>query len=156
VINGEYCNSLDDKGRFLIPSKIRNEITGSNLIITRAVEKCLWIFTPDEWMHISNLVMGSSSMFNKRTRLLQRRIIAPAQECEIDKTGRITIPPSLRKSAGLESKKEAIILGVQNYMELWDVDAYNSYLLDSEDDFLEAAEDLDKLLRQDLKQKDSN
>jgi len=156
VINGEYCNSLDDKGRFLIPSKIRNEITGSNLIITRAVEKCLWIFTPDEWMRISNLVMGSSSMFNKRTRLLQRRIIAPAQECEIDKTGRITIPPSLRQSAGLESKKEAIILGVQNYMELWDVDTYNSYLLDSEDDFLEAAEDLDRLLRQDLKQKDNN
>ncbi len=156
MINGEYCNSLDDKGRFLIPSKIRNEITGSNLIITRAVEKCLWIFTPDEWMRISNLVMGSSSMFNKRTRLLQRRIIAPAQECEIDKTGRITIPPSLRQSAGLESKKEAIILGVQNYMELWDVDTYNSYLLDSEDDFLEAAEDLDRLLRQDLKQKDNN
>ena len=78
---------------------------------------------------------------------MQRRIIAPAQECEIDKSGRITIPSTLREYADLGSKKEAIILGVQNYMELWDVDSYNEYLIDSEDDFLEAAEDLDKLLR---------
>ena len=138
---------MDDKGRFLIPSRIRNGITGNVLILTRAVDRCLWIFTPEEWKKISDLIMGASSMFNSRTRLLQRRIIAPAQECEIDRSGRITIPPTLRHSAGLESKKEAIILGVQNYMELWDVDAYDGYLLDSEDDFLEAAEDLDKLLR---------
>lgn len=147
MINGEYRNSLDDKGRFLIPSRIRNGISGNNLILTRSVDRCLWIFTPEEWKKISDLIMGASSMFNSRTRLLQRRIIAPAQECEIDKSGRITIPPTLRQSAGLESKKEAVILGVQNYMELWDVDIYDNYLLDSEDDFLEAAEDLDKLLR---------
>jgi len=147
VINGEYRNSLDDKGRFLIPSRIRNGITGNVLFLTRAVDRCLWIFTPEEWGKISDLIMGASSMFNSRTRLLQRRIIAPAQECEIDKSGRITIPPTLRQSAGLESKKEAVILGVQNYMELWDVETYDKYLLDSEDDFLEAAEDLDKLLR---------
>ncbi|MDA3941847.1 MAG: division/cell wall cluster transcriptional repressor MraZ [Spirochaetia bacterium] len=149
MINGEYRNSLDDKGRFLIPSRIRNEITGNVLILTRSVDRCLWIFTPEEWEKISELIMGASSMFNSRTRLLQRRIIAPAQECEIDKSGRITIPPTLRQSAGLESKKEAVILGVQNYMELWDIDTYNNYLLESEDDFLEAAEDLDKLLRKD-------
>ena len=143
---------MDDKGRFLIPSRIRSEIIGNVLILTRAVEKCLWVFTPDEWEKISQLIMGSSSMFNSRTRLLQRRIIAPAQECEIDKSGRITIPPSLRQSADLESKKEAVILGVQSYMELWDVDAYNNYLLESEDDFLEAAEDLDKLLRSNVQQ----
>lgn len=147
MINGEYRNSLDDKGRFLIPSRIRNGITGNVLILTRAVDRCLWIFTPEEWGKISDLIMGSSSMFNSKTRLLQRRIIAPAQECEIDKSGRITIPPTLRRSAGLESKKEAVILGVQNYMELWDVDIYENYLLDSEEDFLQAAEDLDMLLR---------
>ena len=147
MVTGEYRNSLDDKGRFLIPSRIRNGIEGNILILTRSVDRCLWIFSPDEWEKISQLIMGTSSMFSKRTRSMQRRIIAPAQECEIDKSGRITIPPTLREYAGLESKKEAIILGVQNYMELWDVDSYNSYLLDSEDDFLEAAEDLDKLLR---------
>ncbi|RKX86222.1 MAG: cell division/cell wall cluster transcriptional repressor MraZ [Spirochaetes bacterium] len=147
MVNGEYRNSLDDKGRFLIPSRIRNSIKGNILILTRSVDRCIWIFTPDEWEKISQLIMGTSSMFSKRTRSMQRRIIAPAQECEIDKSGRITIPQTLREYANLESKKEATILGVQNYMELWDVNSYNSYLLDSEDDFLDAAEDLDKLLQ---------
>ncbi|MCK5199421.1 MAG: division/cell wall cluster transcriptional repressor MraZ [Spirochaetales bacterium] len=147
MVNGEYRNSLDDKGRFLIPSRIRNGIEGNVLILTRSVDRCIWIFTPEEWKEISQLIMGTSSMFSKRTRSMQRRIIAPAQECEIDKSGRITIPPTLRKYANLDSKKEALILGVQDYMELWDIDSYDSYLVDSEDDFLEAAEDLDKLLK---------
>lgn len=147
MLNGEYRNSLDEKGRFLIPVRIRSEISGSILVITRAVDKCLWIFTPDEWRRISESIMGSSSMFKSKTRLLQRRIIAPAQECEIDKSGRITIPPSLRESAGLASKKEAVILGVQRYMELWDVETYNEYLEESEKEFLEAAEDLGDLLQ---------
>ena len=147
MVTGDYRNSLDDKGRFLIPSRIRSEITGNILILTRSVDRCLWIFTPEEWDKISQLIMGASSMFSKRTRSMHRRIIAPAQECEIDKSGRITIPPTLRKYANLDSKKEALILGVQDYMELWDIDSYDSYLVDSEDDFLEAAEDLDKLLK---------
>lgn len=148
MLNGEYRNSLDEKGRFLIPARIRNEIGGNVLIITRAVDKCLWLFTIDEWHRISESIMGSSSMFKSRTRLLQRRIIAPAQECEIDRAGRITIPVSLRESAGLDSKKEAIILGVQRYMEIWDVDMYSEYLEQSEKEFLEAAEGLGDLLQQ--------
>ena len=147
MLNGEYRNSLDEKGRFLIPARIRSEIGGNVLIITRAVDKCLWLFTPGEWNRISDSVMGSSSMFKSKTRLLQRRIIAPAQECEIDKSGRITIPPSLRESAGLESKKEAVILGVQRYMEIWDVDTYAEYLDESEKEFLEAAEGLGDILQ---------
>ncbi len=148
MLNGEYRNSLDEKGRFLIPARIRNEIGGNVLIITRAVDKCLWLFTVDEWHRISESIMGSSSMFKSRTRLLQRRIIAPAQECEIDRSGRITIPVTLRESAGLDSKKEAIILGVQRYMEIWDVDVYSEYLEQSEKEFLEAAEGLGDLLQQ--------
>jgi len=147
VLNGEYKNALDEKGRFLIPARIRNEIGGNVLVITRAVDKCLWLFTPEEWLRISGSIMGSSSMFKSKTRLLQRRIIAPAQECEIDKTGRITIPPSLRESAGLSSKKEAVILGVQRYMEIWDVETYSEYLEQSEGEFLEAAEGLGDLLQ---------
>jgi len=139
---------MDEKGRFLIPARIRNEIGGNILVITRAVDKCLWLFTVDEWHRISESIMRSSSMFKSRTRLLQRRIIAPAQECEIDRAGRITIPASLRESAGLDSKKEAIILGVQRYMEIWDVDVYSEYLEQSENEFLEAAEGLGDLLQQ--------
>ncbi len=144
MVTGEYKNSLDEKGRILIPAKIRNAIAGSELILTRGVDKCLWLFTPDEWDRISSLLMGSTSIFKSKTRLMQRRIVAPAQECEIDKAGRINIPPSLRESAGL--RKDAIILGIENYIEIWDETAYNVYLDESEEEFLAAAEELGDIL----------
>ncbi len=146
VITGEYCNSLDDKGRISIPSRMRSEIEGSVLILTRGIDKCLWLFSPEEWKKIAENLMASTSVFKSKTRLLQRRIIAPAVECEIDKAGRINIPQSLRDSAGL--KKDVIILGIERYMEIWDADEYNQYLAGSESEFLEAAEELGEVLSQ--------
>lgn len=144
MITGEYQNSLDDKGRLLIPSRIRNSVAGNVLIITRGVDRCLWLFPPDEWARISSLLMDSSSIFKSKTRLMQRRIVAPAQECEIDKAGRINIPPTLRESAGL--KKDTIILGIEKYIEIWDEEVYNAYLTESEEEFMEAAEELGDIL----------
>lgn len=146
VITGEYCNSLDDKGRISIPSRMRNEIAGNLLVVTRGIDKCLWVFPPEEWKKIAESLMASSSVFKSKTRLLQRRIIAPAAECEIDKAGRINIPPTLRDSAGL--KKDVVILGIERYIEIWDAEEYNGYLAKSENEFLEAAEELGEVLSQ--------
>ncbi len=107
MITGEYKNTIDEKGRILIPSRIRSGITGNILIVTRGVEKCLWLFSPEEWSRISASLMDSTSVFQSKTRLLQRRIIAPAQECEIDRMGRINIRQR-SGSAGLS--KDAVIL----------------------------------------------
>ena len=144
MVTGEYRNNLDEKGRMLVPSRIRNLIPGNQLVLTRGIDKCLWVYTPEEWKRIAALILDSSSVFKSKTRLLQRRIIAPAQECEIDKSGRINIPPTLRESAGL--KKEVVLLAMEKYMEIWDESEYNSYLDESEEDFLAAAEDLGDLL----------
>lgn len=144
MITGEFRNSLDEKGRLLIPSRIRTEIPGNLLIATQGVDKCLWLFTPEEWKRISDNLMASTSIFQSRARLIQRRIIAPAQEIEIDKTGRINISPTLRDYAGLA--KEVVILGIKSYIEVWDEGAYKSYWSDKEPEFQEAAEELGKVI----------
>ena len=72
-----------------------------------------------------------------------RRLIAPAQEVEVDKNGRISIPQSLRGCAGLE--KDCIILGLGKCFELWDLKQYEKYLKESEPDFSEAAEALGEI-----------
>ncbi|MDC7228551.1 MAG: division/cell wall cluster transcriptional repressor MraZ [Spirochaetales bacterium] len=144
MITGEYRNNLDEKGRMLVPSRVRNLIPGNQLVLTRGIDKCLWVYTPEEWNRIASQILDSSSVFKSKTRLLQRRIIAPAQECEIDKSGRINIPPTLRESAGL--RKEVVLLAMEKYMEIWDEAEYNGYLNESEEDFLAAAEDLGDLL----------
>jgi MraZ protein len=131
---------LDEKGRLLIPARMRTEVAGNEVILTRGVENCLWLFPPEEWKTFSENLIGSTSLFQEKARLIQRRMIAPAQETEIDKAGRIVIPQTLREYADL--KKDCIILGLKKYIEIWSETAYQSYLSENEAKFKEAAEEL--------------
>lgn len=140
MITGQYHNALDEKGRILLPSRLRAEIPGNSLVITSGIDRCLWLFPPEEWKQLSDKLMEAASPFSRKARLLQRRIIAPAQEVELDKTGRILIPQSLKETAGLQ--KECILHGIKKYIEIWDVGEYNRYLDENEDEFQEAAEEL--------------
>lgn len=140
MITGEFRCSLDEKGRLLIPARIRAEVAGYVLILTRGVENCLWLFPPEEWKTFSENLIGSTSLFQEKARLIQRRMIAPAQETEIDKAGRIVIPQTLREYAALQ--KECLILGLKKYIEIWSETAYQSYLEQNEAKFKEAAEEL--------------
>lgn len=144
MITGESRNNLDEKGRIMIPSRLRTEIAGNILVVTKGIDRCLWLFPPEEWKRISENLMESTSMFDPKARLIRRQIIAPAQEVEIDKSGRINISHALRESAGLE--KECIILGIENYIEIWAEPEYRKYQEDSEEAFQEAAKELSKLL----------
>jgi MraZ protein len=140
MITGEFRCSLDEKGRLLIPARMRTEIAGNEVILTRGVENCLWLFPPEEWKTFSENLIGSTSVFQEKARLIQRRMIAPAQETEIDKAGRIVIPQTLREYADL--KKECLILGLKKYMEIWSEVDYQAYLSENEAKFKEAAEEL--------------
>jgi len=140
MITGEFKCSLDEKGRLLIPARMRTEVLGNVVILTRGVDKCLWLFPPDEWKTFSENLVGSTSLFQEKARLIQRRMIAPAQETEIDRTGRITIPQTLREYA--ELKKDCIILGLKKYIEIWAESSYLAYLTENEAKFKEAAEEL--------------
>ena len=149
MLTGEYRNTIDEKGRILIPSRLRNSIPGNALIITRSIEKSLWMMLPDMYARLKEQIIGGpGAMFQKKNRLLQRRIIAPAQLCEIDRSGRVNIPPLLRESAQLNSREEAVILGIETYLELWNVAEYESFLDASEEDFAEASEALGEILMQ--------
>lgn len=144
VLTGEFKNSLDEKGRIPVPAKIRNEIAGNLMVLTRGIDRCLWLFSPEEWKKISEKLIESTSVFQSKARMIQRRIIAPAQEVEIDKSGRVNISPPLREYAGLN--KDCIILGIKTYIELWSEEEYQRYWDEKEPEFQEAAEELGKIL----------
>ncbi len=140
MITGEFRCSLDEKGRLLIPARMRTEVLGNVVILTRGVENCLWLFPPEEWKTFSENLVGSTSLLQAQSRLIQRRLIAPAQETDIDKAGRIVIPQTLREYADL--RKECLILGLKKYIEVWSETAYQTYLQENEAKFKEAAEEL--------------
>lgn len=140
LLTGEYNNSLDEKGRISFPVKLRTELNQNVLIITRGLDRCLWLFTTEEWELLKSKLMSSASLFSEKNRMVLRRVVAPAQEVEFDKTGRLSIPQSLREYAGLS--KDCTILAIDKYIELWDSAVYNQYLDASESSFQEAADEL--------------
>ena len=144
LLTGEFKNTQDEKGRLSLPSKLRTELNCDRLVLTQGIDKCLWLFPLEQWKILSSKLMAQTSLFHAKARLVQRRIIAPAQEIEVDKAGRISIPQSLRDFAKLT--KECVILGLTKYMEIWDAEEYNRYLEENESVFFEAAEELGNLL----------
>ena len=143
LLTGEHNNTLDEKGRISFPAKLRQELNETTLIVTQALDHCLWLFTPEEWKNLSTKLMESASPFDAKNRLVLRRLIAPAQEVEFDKSGRLSIPQSLREYAGLT--KDCVLLGIDKYIELWDSEAYEKYLAETESSFLDAAEGLNAI-----------
>ena len=144
MLTGEYKNNLDEKGRLLIPSRLRAAIPGNSLVVTRSVDRCLWLFPPEEWSSFATSLLRAAGPLQKTARLLQRRIIAPAQEIELDKTGRFNLPSTLVESVGLQ--RECVLLGINKYLEVWDQGEYQKYIEETEDEFREAAEKLGGLV----------
>lgn len=148
MLTGEFYNTIDDKGRILIPARLRSALDGEALYVTRGLENCLWLMLPADFEVLKDTIISTtSSMFDRKLRILQRGMIAPAQLIEFDKVGRLNIPVSLRESVGLSVKEESVLLGTGNYLELWNKDAYEAYLSESMDEFLDAAQELSQMSR---------
>ena len=144
MLMGQYRNTLDEKGRIMYPSKLRSVLADNDVVVTQGLDKCLMIFTPDYWMQLNEKIMGSVSLFNNQNLSVMRRFLGPAQSVEFDKSGRLSIPQGLRDYAGL--KGECVIIGLNKYMELWDAEAYQQYLEQTEASFDEAKMSMSSIL----------
>ncbi|MDD7416805.1 MAG: division/cell wall cluster transcriptional repressor MraZ [Treponemataceae bacterium] len=143
LLTGEYNNTIDEKGRISFPAKLRTAVNQNVLVVTKGLDRCLWLFTSTEWEDFQSKLMSNASMMNSRNMQVVRHFVAPAQEIEFDKNGRLSIPQSLREYAGLS--KDCTVLGVAKYMEIWDSNVYKDYLVSSEDSFREAAEGFNEI-----------
>ena len=117
---GEYNHTMDAKGRLIVPAKFR-EAGGDKFIVTKGLDKCLFVFTQEKW---SSVVASVSQMplTSGNARKFSRFFIGSAGECEVDKQGRILVPGSLRAYAELE--KEVVLVGVGSRVEIWSKDRW--------------------------------
>ena len=135
---GEFHHNIDEKGRLIIPSKFRNEL-GSKFILTRGIEKCLFVYSIDEW---NNMIekLKELPFTKKNARTFMRMIMSGATECELDSNGRINIPNPLVSYASLE--KECVVIGVNERLEIWSNDKFDEFFNENIDNFDEIAENL--------------
>ena len=111
---GEYRHNLDDKSRIVIPAAFRLELK-DKFVITRGLEKCLYIYSMDEWDKIVKK-LESLPFTKKDVRTFMRAFFSGANVCDIDRSGRITISSNLINYASIE--KECVIIGANDRIEI--------------------------------------
>lgn len=134
---GEYHHTIDDKGRLIVPAKIRYEL-GSNFIVTRGLDKCLAIYPSTEWSKVIDKYKQLPD--TKDARKFKRFLLSGATANDFDKQGRVNISIPLIDYAELE--RDCIIIGVDDHLEVWSKNNWESFIKENEDDLSDIADKL--------------
>ena len=141
MLIGEYHYTLDSKKRLAIPAKFRKEL-GKKVIVTRGLDNCLVLYPQKEWKILSEkLSRLPSSRLDARG--FTRIMLGGAVDVNLDKAGRILIPDYLKKYALL--KKNVVLLGLSNRIEIWDEKRWQKYRAKTEEEIGNIAERLEEL-----------
>lgn len=120
---GEYQHSLDEKGRLIIPVKLREGL-GERFIATRGLDACVFIYPLPEWEALQQKLKSLPSS-KADARAFMRFFFSGAAECELDRQGRTLIPAALREHARLE--RDVVITGISSRLEIWNAGAWQKY-----------------------------
>ena len=126
MLLGEFNHSIDEKGRLIIPAKLRDDL-GESFVICNGLEGCL----------------NTLPRMNKDARIFKRYFFGSASEGSFDKQGRVSVPASLRKAAHLE--KDVVLVGVQDRVEIWDKALWEERSMVSEEDLDAIAERMEAI-----------
>ena len=135
---GEYHHTIDDKGRIIIPAKFRDEL-GSNFIVTRGIESCLFVYPNKNWDQICEK-LNSLPFTRKDARVFSRFFMSGATNVELDKQGRINISAPLINHANLT--KDCVIIGTGDRLEIWSKEDWDSFFNSNKDSMSDIAENL--------------
>lgn len=119
---GEYQHSVDDKGRIVVPSKVRDRLE-DGLVVTKGQERCLFVFSMDRWQDEVDKI-NRLPRTNRQNRNFARSFFGGASDQQLDKQGRLQVPPALRSYAAID--KDVVILGVADRLEIWDAAAWEA------------------------------
>ena len=123
MFSGTYHHNIDSKGRIIIPSKFREELS-DGFVLTKGLDDCLFLFPMSEWIIFRNK-LKAVPLTSKEGRAFTRYFFANAVECEMDRQGRLNIPSELRKHAHID--KEVVSIGVDNRVEIWSKAGWQLY-----------------------------
>lgn len=138
---GEYKHTIDAKKRLAIPAKFRKEL-GQKAVITRGMDECLVVYPSKEWNSLADKI-SKLPISQAEARKFTRVILGGAMNVELDSLGRILIPDYLKNYASL--RKNVIITGLYNRLEIWANDKWQAYRQRAEKEVSSMAEKLAEL-----------
>jgi MraZ protein len=122
MLTGYYENSIDAKGRLIVPQSFREQL-GEEFVLTRSDTKCIRIYSKDEYDKLYTNIAKAKAEGKPGVQGLLMLFINSAKEARCDSQGRLQLPPELRIKAGLE--KETVTVGCMDRVEIWDKAEYN-------------------------------
>ncbi len=122
---GEYQPNITEGNRIALPKKLREQVAGEEVVLSKGFEKCVFLYDKTDWekeweKQIDNPITDA------KTRQLKRYVFSGAVSAVLDDQGRVVVPQALRTYAGLE--KEVVVIGAGDHMELWDRLTWESHL----------------------------
>jgi len=131
VFKGTYRHKIDPKGRLPVPAAFRRLMTaaGADGLVVTLLDQCLAAYPPEEWARLE-AQFAALPAFSRPVKTLSRLLASRATDCALDVQGRILLPPALRQAARLT--REAVVVGVLNRIEVWEPEAWSTFLRESE------------------------
>ena len=139
---GQFEHSLDDKGRLMIPSKLREGLVGgSPLYIIRGLDGCLAVYNENGFQKFTDRI-ANRSFDDMNARKYIRSVLPTVVQLNVDKLGRIQLPSATLSKFHISNK--VMVIGVGDHFEIWDLEAYLAYEESISEEFEAVADKLDK------------
>ena len=136
IFAGEYEHRLDPQGRMSVPARFRPAFE-KGIVLSRAYDRCLMGYTPEEFAEVAGEIKKQPAT-RADARRLARLTFAGAYELELDRHGRVLIPPPLREYAGF--KQDVVIVGTGRFIEIWSRKSWLEERASLDEDAAEIAE----------------
>ena len=139
---GEHTHGIDRKGRLILPARFRDVAKENGIdcfFLTRGLDKCVFMFTEYEWA-AQEQKFKSMSFTKRESRSFNRIFFSGAADVSPDKQGRFIIPAYLKDFAQI--KKDVIVIGVSNRIEIWDQKVWKDFSSESQNSFEQIAENI--------------
>lgn len=136
---GEHEHTIDDKNRLTLPAKFRAAFA-AGIVLTRGLDGCVDVYTRPDWEAVVESRLAPLDPFSREARELKRFFFAAANDAELDRQGRVLVPPPLSRRAQLG--REVVVAGVHDHLEIWDRKAWADHTTEVEGSADDVAERL--------------
>jgi MraZ protein len=122
-----------------IPARLRGNV--KKFVLARGLEECLSLYTEDAWKKLLSKLQDLPVTNKSQARAFRRLLISGATSADVDGQGRLLVPESLGRYAGIE--KDVMVLGMETHIELWSSEKWTQYRQRAEQDSRSIADQID-------------